>query len=151
MILDVESFEGNPSHYCNYAPITGPDALGEKLLHIKEQVWGEGGDEFILALESELRDMGQHMRIYAAQRDDQTIGCGLIRYNEPMTFGGLLAGATVPDERGKGVNRGIVSARVDDARERGTRYLYTEAGAMSRPILERLGFKTMSTITNYVR
>ena len=45
---------------------------------------------------------------------------------------------------------GMVATRVNDARRTQANYLSTEAGPMSRPILERLGFKDVSTITNYV-
>ena len=44
----------------------------------------------------------------------------------------------------------MVAARVADAAARGVKYLYTEAGSMSLPILERLGFVPISTITNHV-
>ena len=103
------------------------------------------------ALQSEMRDMGDRIRVYVARgRHGDTVGGGLIRYNQRKTFGGLFAGATVPEERGKGVYRGIVATRVEDAREFGAPYLYTEAGPMSLPILERIGFMEVSTITNYV-
>jgi len=52
----------------------------------------------------------------------------------------LTGGATLPRARGRGAYRALVRARWDDAAARGTPALTVGAGAMSRPILERLGF-----------
>jgi GNAT superfamily N-acetyltransferase len=53
----------------------------------------------------------------------------------------LSGGATLPDARGKGAYRALVQARWEDAVARGTPTLVVQAGSMSRPILERLGFE----------
>jgi hypothetical protein len=53
----------------------------------------------------------------------------------------LVAGATLPWARGRGVYRALVRARWDDAVARGTPALAVGAGAMSEPILRRLGFR----------
>ncbi len=150
MILDVGGFQSRFPDGIEYRRLTDPDALPRELQPVMETVWDEGADELISALRGELRDMGDHMRIHVAKRGGATIGCGLIRYNERKTFGGLFAGATVPAERGGGVYRGMVAARVEDVRQAKANYIYTEAGSMSRPILERIGFETVATITNYV-
>lgn len=149
MILKVSDFTCEHPDGFDYLELDDPTQLPNTLRPVKEQVWMEGADEFIAALQSEMRDMGEHMRIHVAQRHGETVGCGLVRYTERMTFGGLFAGATVPTERGKGIYRGLVAARVEDARGCGAEYLYTEAGDMSRPILEKLGFQNVSTIVNY--
>jgi len=52
----------------------------------------------------------------------------------------LFGGATLPDARGRGAYRALVAARWEDAVRRRTPVLVTQAGAMSRPILARLGF-----------
>ena len=59
----------------------------------------------------------------------------------------LNGGAVLPHARGRGAYRTLVAARWADAVERGTPALVTQAGAMSRPILERLGFRTVAEIT----
>ena len=59
----------------------------------------------------------------------------------------LNGGAVVPRARGRGAYRALVAARWADAVERGTPVLVTQAGAMSRPILERLGFRGVAEIT----
>jgi GNAT superfamily N-acetyltransferase len=58
----------------------------------------------------------------------------------------LFGGATLPEARGRGAYRALVAARWDDAVARGTPALVTQAGRMSRPILEQLGFEAVCEI-----
>jgi GNAT superfamily N-acetyltransferase len=58
----------------------------------------------------------------------------------------LFGGSTLPEARGRGAYRALVAARWDDAVQRGTPVLVTQAGAMSRPILARLGFREVCEI-----
>jgi hypothetical protein len=58
-----------------------------------------------------------------------------------MVGGGVLAHA-----RGRGVYRALVHARWVDAVAAGTPALTVQAGAMSRPILERLGFQIVAEL-----
>ena len=58
----------------------------------------------------------------------------------------LFGGATLPSARGRGAYRALVAARAHEAAVRGTPALVTHAGQMSRPILERLGFRAVARI-----
>ena len=62
----------------------------------------------------------------------------------------LNAGSTLPHARGRGAYRALVAARWADAVGRGTPALITQAGAMSRPILRRLGFRELAEIRVYL-
>ncbi|APR80083.1 acetyltransferase [Minicystis rosea] len=53
----------------------------------------------------------------------------------------LCGGATLPEARGQGAYRALVQARWEDAIARRTPVLVVQAGAMSRPILARMGFE----------
>lgn len=62
-------------------------------------------------------------------------------------LGGLcLGGATYEWARGRGAYRALVRARWDAAVARGTPALVVNAGRMSRPILERLGFVAVAQL-----
>jgi GNAT superfamily N-acetyltransferase len=62
-------------------------------------------------------------------------------------LGGLcLGGATYEWARGRGAYRALVRARWDAAVARGTPALVVNAGRMSRPILERLGFVAVAEL-----
>ena len=58
----------------------------------------------------------------------------------------LYGGATAGHARGRGAYRALIRARWDDAVALGTPALITQGGAMSRPILERLGFERVGEV-----
>ena len=58
----------------------------------------------------------------------------------------LYGGATRESARGRGAYRALIRARWDDAAALGTPALITQGGKMSRPILERLGFKRVGEV-----
>jgi len=80
-------------------------------------------------------------RFVAASRLEVVPGTG---------FAGLWGGATLPEWRGRGLYRALVSHRVGAARARGVAYLQVDALPTSRPILERLGFTAVTETTPYV-
>jgi hypothetical protein len=58
----------------------------------------------------------------------------------------LVNGCVVEDARGRGAYRELVRARWRDARELGWLPLVVQAGPMSAPILERVGFRTVGEV-----
>jgi GNAT superfamily N-acetyltransferase len=58
----------------------------------------------------------------------------------------MCGAATLPEARGKGAYRALIAARWEEGRRRGTKTLITQAGAMSRPILARLGFEEVVSV-----
>ena len=62
----------------------------------------------------------------------------------------LMGGAVLAEARGRGVYRALVRARWEHAAARGTPLLIVQAGEMSRPVLERLGFERHGDIHLYV-
>jgi GNAT superfamily N-acetyltransferase len=58
----------------------------------------------------------------------------------------LMGGSVLPAARSRGVYTSLVHARWDDAVERGTPRIVVSAGAMSAPILERLGFEPIGNV-----
>lgn len=62
----------------------------------------------------------------------------------------LFGGAVVPAARGRGIYRALVFARWDRAVERGTPALTVQAGKLSMPICERLGFQLVDRARMFV-
>jgi hypothetical protein len=77
--------------------------------------------------------------IFAAWLDGRMASTGRAVYTRAGGY--LLGGSTAEWARGRGAYRAVVRARWDEAVRRGTPALAVGAGAMSRPILERLGFE----------
>jgi hypothetical protein len=82
--------------------------------------------------------------MHAAWVEGELVCAGV---SAPTSHGLLLyGGATLPRARGLGAYRALLRARWDDAVARGTPALITQAGSMSRPILERLGFEAVGHV-----
>ena len=62
----------------------------------------------------------------------------------------LFGGAVLDGFRGRGIYRALTFARRDTAVERGTPALTVQAGKMSRPICERLGFELVAPARVFV-
>lgn len=79
---------------------------------------------------------------YLAFVDGEPVASGDMVF---LPLAGFLSGATTkPGYRGRGAFRALVRARWDEAVRRGTPALIVGAGRMSRPILERLGFRAVA-------
>jgi GNAT superfamily N-acetyltransferase len=85
---------------------------------------------------------------FSALLDGRRVGFG--RAIDAATAVALFGGSVLPGARGKGVYRALVRARWDHAVERGTPTLVVQAGAMSTPVLEGLGFERHGAIRLYV-
>jgi GNAT superfamily N-acetyltransferase len=78
---------------------------------------------------------------FLASIDDEPVAAGQCLVTELGLF--LSGSTTLPEARGRGAYRALVQARWDEAVGRGTPALVIGAGAMSRPILERVGFEPL--------
>jgi predicted N-acetyltransferase YhbS len=82
---------------------------------------------------------------FVAELDGAVVGYGVMRRTDRGPW--LLAGGvTMPQARGRGAYRALVRARWDAAQAMGAPALVTQAQEASRPILERLGFRTAGSI-----
>jgi GNAT superfamily N-acetyltransferase len=61
----------------------------------------------------------------------------------------LMGGAVLPESRGRGVYRALVRARWEHAAARGTPLLVVQAGPISAPVLDRLGFRRHGDVHLY--
>jgi GNAT superfamily N-acetyltransferase len=82
--------------------------------------------------------------------DGEPVSGGRVDFEDEVEFAGLFGGFTLPEYRGRGLYRATVAKRAELARERGYRWLYSDALPTSRPILERLGFVPLTTTTPFV-
>jgi GNAT superfamily N-acetyltransferase len=82
--------------------------------------------------------------------DGKAVSGGRVDLDDGVDFAGLYGGFTLPGFRGRGLYRATVAKRAELARERGYRWLYSDALPTSRPILERLGFVPITTTTPFV-
>ena len=109
-------------------------------LELAERVFGRGQG-------SGLHDNAVAVVAYV---DGEPVSGGRVDLENGVEFAGLFGGVTLPEYRGRGLYRATVAKRAELARERGYRWLYSDALPTSRPILERNGFVAMTTTTPFV-
>jgi GNAT superfamily N-acetyltransferase len=122
----------------------------ERIGEMEAAVWGSGGSWHGGALEQELAADPAGLAVFVAEADGVVISAGWVRFPSGTEFATFWGGATLPDWRGRGVYRALVSRRAQLAVERGRHYLEVDASAASRPILERLGFQAVTQTRPYV-
>ncbi len=87
---------------------------------------------------------GYSPRTYLASVAGKPVGSGRALHAAGCPAVLMIGGAVVPEARGQGVYRALVRARWDDAVAAGMPALVTHAGVLSRPILERSGFRAIA-------
>lgn len=91
---------------------------------------------------------GNPGRRYIASVAGRIVGTAGAGFGEAgVNLGG---GSVAENARGRGVYRALVVARWEAAVARGTPALTVQAGRMSKPILERLGFREVGQVRVYV-
>jgi GNAT superfamily N-acetyltransferase len=88
--------------------------------------------------------------LFVAYEHGIAISSGRLELAPGKAFAGLYGGGTRPERQGRGVYRALVGARAAEARRLGHRFLTVDARETSRPILERIGFKPLTTIRDWV-
>jgi len=101
---------------------------------------GEEHEEEDWEREFTAEQLGDRPRVYLASIDGTAIGAARALVEDGLPAVMLISGGVLAEARGRGAYRALVRARWDDAVEAGQSALVVHAGAMSRPILERLGF-----------
>ena len=132
-------------------PLGGDEDIG-RIVELQESVWG--GDQAWLGRELALEHESapDSLAVLLAESPDGTLLCsGWVRFHDGSDFASLWGGSTRVGWRGRGIYRALVARRARLAADRGFRYLQVDASPESRPILERLGLRVLTTTTPYVR
>jgi hypothetical protein len=87
---------------------------------------------------------GHTPRVYLAFLDGTPVGAARALFEDGLPAVMLITGGVLAEARGRGAYRALVRARWEDAVEAGQPALVVHAGAMSRPILQRLGFQAIA-------
>ena len=128
--------------------LTDGDWDGIAALH--STVWGRESVEWVGALQGEVADAPEAIVVLVAVAGDEVVSAGWVRFHAGTSFASLWGGTTLPQWRRKGIYRALVGRRATLAADRGYTYLQVDASPDSRPILERLGLRVLSTTTPYV-
>jgi GNAT superfamily N-acetyltransferase len=128
--------------------VTDADWAGIAQLH--STVWGRESDDWVKGLIDEVAAVPATISVFVADAGGLIVSAGWIRFHEGTEFASLWGGSTLPHWRRRGIYRALVGRRADLAVARGYRFLQVDASPDSRPILERLGLRVLSSTTPYV-
>lgn len=96
------------------------------------------------------RPVDPRVGVFIAYLDRAPASIGRVEFEPGQALAGLFGGGTAPAFRHRGIYRELLRTRVQWARDRGARALFTEAiDTTSRPILERLGFVPVAGIDSW--
>jgi GNAT superfamily N-acetyltransferase len=145
-VLDLEEIAADllapPVH--DVREISTVEGLDD-FISVHEQVWEDEDFSGLKAeVESELWRESDQQKIYVAYADGIPVSAARINFVPGSSFADLFGGSTLPEYRGRGFYHELVAVRAQAARQRGIRFLSVYASPMSRPILEKLGFKVLA-------
>lgn len=122
----------------------------ERIEAMEAEVWSDDSPTRADDLEREHAADPEQLRIVVAEAGGTVVSAGWIRFPTGTEFGTLWGGSTLAAWRGRGIYRSLVAHRARLAVENSRGYLEVDASDDSRPILERLGFRAITTTTPYV-
>ena len=118
---------------------------------LKSAVWDTDTSAQTQALVAEHEADPNAMSVWLAQAADGTVvSAGWVRFHAGTDFASLWGGSTLAAWRGRGIYTALVARRAEEAAARGVRYLQVDASPDSRPILERLGLRHVTSTTPWV-
>ncbi|MBP7963325.1 MAG: GNAT family N-acetyltransferase [Caldilineaceae bacterium] len=120
--------------------ITRPEGIRD-LTEVENQVWGRERPGLEERLIHDLIHFPDLISIYVAYVDDRPVAGAWIYFDPGSRFASLWGGSTLTDFRGMGIYTDLIALRAQEALARGRKFLTVDASPMSRPILERRGFR----------
>lgn len=114
-------------------------------------VSGVVGELFVACTLASLRRLGAAGAAFIAALDGEDAGTGQLACSERVA--GCYSGSVLPRVRGKGVQRALIAARIDEGLRRGRSIFVsqTEPDGPSAHNLHDLGFRPLYRATHYVR
>jgi hypothetical protein len=122
--------------------VTQRDQLDE-VVQIESQIWG-GDFGWLKQRLGEHLEIPDYLSVYVAYVDGQPACSSWVYFHPRSQFAGLFGGATLPAFRQRGLYTAVLAIRVQEAIQRGYRFLATGASPMSQPILAHNSFRLLT-------
>ena len=131
--------------------VTADDDI-HRIAALQSAVWGQDWSWLAENLIGRIAAAPDGIAVLAAEAGGEVVSAGWLAFFGPGadSFARLLGGSTLPQWRGRGIYRALVAARAQRAAARSVKYLQVDASDDSAPILRRLGFRAVTTTTDYV-
>jgi len=118
-------------------------------MRVEEGVWKKEFSDLEQFLIRDLSEDPERISIYIAYAGDHPAACAWTYFHPGSRFASLWGGSTLAEYRGQGFYTALLAVRAQEAIQRGVRFLSVDASPMSRPILEKFGFRCIGTTTPY--
>jgi hypothetical protein len=123
--------------------ITRQEDLGH-VVSVLEKVSGGSFDWIYKRLGPQL-EVPNYVEVYAAFVDDQPVSAGWVYFTRGGDFASLWGGATIEAYRQRGLYTALLARRIQTARQQGKQFITINAGPMSKPIVEKYGFRRLTS------
>lgn len=118
---------------------------------VADEVWAGRGEATVRRLARELAHGSDPLDVAVAEvPGGLVVGVAWVRRHPGTDFASLWGGSVLPAWRHRGVYRALVAWRAVLARRDGFTHLQVDAAPTSRPILQRLGLRVLTTTRPYV-
>lgn len=121
-----------------------------RIAHMESKVWGKDWSWLADDLASRCETSPDDVVVLVAEADGEVVSAAWLVGMPGTEFSGLWGGSTLEQWRGKGIYRALIARRAQIALSRGMKYLVVDASNDSNPILQRLGFRKVTTTTPWV-
>jgi ribosomal protein S18 acetylase RimI-like enzyme len=126
----------------------------EAIARMQALVFGDPPDSVPAKVDSTLERLtasaADGFELWMAEADGQVVSAGRIEPVPGTDFAGIWGGATLPEWRGRGIYRALTAKRAQAALRADKRFINSDSTEFSRPILERAGFRRITTTTPYI-
>ena len=148
-------------HFLRIIPVNSRDQIGtladvrpiyhEQIgdaIRVEEQVWG-GNFSWMHNRMGPQFDIPGYLSMYCAYVDGQPACTGWTYFNPNTHFASLWGGSTIPEQRKNGLYTAVLAVRIQEAIRRGYRFVFSDATAMSRAVVEQHGFQVLTSSHEY--
>jgi GNAT superfamily N-acetyltransferase len=149
MLAEVAELDTDPAPPAGVHLELATDQAGlDRLVALHQEVFGGHAPDLAGRLRADPDSLALVLAVDSAT--GTAVAAARTEYPAGTRFAGLWGGGTLPGWRGRGVFRALVAYRAALAAERGVRWLQVDARPTSQPILTRLGFANVATVTGWV-
>ncbi|MBM7551976.1 GNAT family N-acetyltransferase [Thalassobacillus pellis] len=116
----------------------------EDIIALEEEVWKESHEDLGNRLIRDKQQDPESLYLYGVYDGDKLVSAAWMYLETNSSFASLWGGSTLEPYRGKGYYSALLAERAKKAYEKQHPYLMVDASPMSRPILEKFGFKCLA-------
>jgi GNAT superfamily N-acetyltransferase len=141
MVLEVDGARIQPSARTDVVVEAASGPTLDEIARFQEEVWECRLPWLVGALHEMSDRLDGSCPVFCARVGGRVVGSGWIDFHGGSEFAQLSGGAVAEKYRGHGVYSLLFERRLAEAKARAVPFVAVDAAPMSRPILERKGFR----------